>query len=173
MTIEITLLIAGGVLVSTLIWISHRIRLMSRQLSEIQGEVDALRDVVFRVFLMQFNRKNEPSDVTPPPPSDGEPDQAAQGAALLRSHVVPQRNRQSGAARSPHCRIPADARRACRGSSDKPARHRRVCDDPRTPDQDRCACDRAHRAHSRPPANQLPGTGIVPNRAPGLLRSGP
>ena len=72
MTIEIALLVAGGVLVSTLIWLSHRIRLMNRQLSEIQSEVDGLRDVVSRVFIWQFNRKteDEPSDVTPPPPSD-------------------------------------------------------------------------------------------------------
>jgi hypothetical protein len=72
MTIEITLLIAGGVLVSTLIWLSRRIRLMSRQLSEMEGEVNALREVVSRVFLLQFNRKteNEPSDATPPPPSN-------------------------------------------------------------------------------------------------------
>jgi hypothetical protein len=71
MTIEIALLVAGGVLFSTLIWQSHRLRLMSRQLSEIQGEVNALRDVVSRVFLLRLNRKteNEPSDVTPPPPS--------------------------------------------------------------------------------------------------------
>jgi hypothetical protein len=72
MTIEIALLVAGGVLVSSLIWQSHRFRLMNRQLSEIQGEVDALRDIVSRVFLLQFNRRteDEPSDVIPPPPSD-------------------------------------------------------------------------------------------------------
>jgi hypothetical protein len=72
MTIEIALLVAGGVLVSSLIWQSHRFRLMNRQLTEIQGEVDALRDVVSRVFLMQFNRRTEgePSDVIPPPSSD-------------------------------------------------------------------------------------------------------
>jgi hypothetical protein len=71
MNIEIALLVAGGVLVSTLFWLLHRIRLMSRQLTEIQREVNALRDVVSRVFLLQFNRKteNELSDVMPPPPS--------------------------------------------------------------------------------------------------------
>lgn len=72
MTIEIALLVAGGVLVSILIWLSHSIRLMNRRLSEIQSEVDGLRDVVSRAFIWQFNRKteDEPSDVTPPPPSN-------------------------------------------------------------------------------------------------------
>jgi hypothetical protein len=41
----------------------------------------------------------------------------------------------------------------------------RVRDAPRAPDQDRSARDRAHRAHSRPPTNQLPGRDIVPNRS--------
>jgi hypothetical protein len=70
MILEMALLVAGPVLVSGLVWQLHRIT--SRQLSEIQGEVSALRDVVSRVFLMQFNHKteNEPSDVTPPPSSD-------------------------------------------------------------------------------------------------------
>jgi hypothetical protein len=65
-----------------------------------------------------------------------------------------------------HCGVLADARLARRDPSDEPARHRRVCDDPRPPDQDWCARDRAHRAHSRPSADQLPGSGIVPNRSP-------
>jgi hypothetical protein len=71
MTIESTLLVAGGILVLTFIWLLRQIRLMSRQLNEIQCEVNALRDVVSRVFLLQFNPKteNEPSDATPPPPS--------------------------------------------------------------------------------------------------------
>jgi hypothetical protein len=70
MTIEIALLVAGGVLVSILIWQSHRIRLMNRQLSEIQTQVDGLRDVVSRVFLLQFRKtEDEPSDMIPPPPS--------------------------------------------------------------------------------------------------------
>jgi hypothetical protein len=72
MTIEIASLIAGAILVSALIWQFHRIT--SRQLSEIQGEVSALRDVVSRVFLMQVAHKTEkePSnlDVTPPPSPD-------------------------------------------------------------------------------------------------------
>jgi hypothetical protein len=72
MTIEIALLVAGGVLVSIHIWQSRQIRLITRQLSEMQGEVDALRNLVSRVFLLQLNRKtdDEPSDVTPLPPSD-------------------------------------------------------------------------------------------------------
>ena len=47
----------------------------------------------------------------------------------------------------------------------EPARRRRVRDDPRAPDQDWCARDRARRAHSHSPADQLPGSGIVPNRS--------
>jgi hypothetical protein len=41
----------------------------------------------------------------------------------------------------------------------------RALDDPKRPDQDWGASDRAHRAHSRPPTDQLPGTSIVPNRS--------
>ena len=41
--------------------------------------------------------------------SGGEPDQAAQGAALIGSHVLPFRRRQSGSARPAHLRLLADA----------------------------------------------------------------
>jgi hypothetical protein len=89
MTIEIALLVAGGVL-AIIIWqLHHGVWFMSRQLNEIQGEVNALRDVVSRVFLAQFKDRSqirtvngsgqpmtkqsdppdEPPDVTPPPPS--------------------------------------------------------------------------------------------------------
>ena len=72
MTIEIALLVAGGVLVSTLSWRLHR---LMRRLSEIQGEVNALRDIVSRVFLTQLNHKteNKPSNLGAAPfplPSD-------------------------------------------------------------------------------------------------------
>jgi hypothetical protein len=94
MTIELARLVAGGVLIPTLLWFMHRLGLIRRQLIEIQGEVDALRDSLSRVFLAQLNRKEvdqsqvrtingsgrsrikqsdppgEPSDPTPPPPSD-------------------------------------------------------------------------------------------------------
>src|ERR1700722_6362048 len=94
MTIEMALLVAGGVLIFTLLWLMSRIELMSRPLTEIQGDVNALRDLVSRVFLAQLNHKevdqsqvrtingsgrsrikqsdppDEPSDPTPPPPSD-------------------------------------------------------------------------------------------------------
>jgi hypothetical protein len=72
MTLEMALLVAGPVLVSGLVWQSHRIA--CRQLSEIRGEVNALREVVSRIFLTQLNHKSEngasTSDVTPRPPSD-------------------------------------------------------------------------------------------------------
>ena len=58
MTIEIALLVVCGVLVSALIW---RLNRALRVLGEIQGEVNALRDLVSRVFLMQLNRKTENS----------------------------------------------------------------------------------------------------------------
>jgi hypothetical protein len=54
MAIEIAL-IAVGILVFVLIW---QLR-TSRQLSGIEGEVNALRDMVSRVFLMQLNCKTE------------------------------------------------------------------------------------------------------------------
>jgi hypothetical protein len=70
MTIEIALLVAGGVLISTLIWRLHRLTKRSR---EIQGEVDALRNMVSRVFLMRLNSETEdkPSSfgAAPSPPS--------------------------------------------------------------------------------------------------------
>jgi hypothetical protein len=82
---------------------------------------------------------------------------------------MPQRDGQSGTPRTPH-RCVLVARR---DPSGEPSRHCRVRDDPRAPDQDWCTRDRAHRAYSRPPANQLPGSGIVPNRCtrPHAVRS--
>jgi Transposase DDE domain group 1 len=52
-----------------------------------------------------------------PARADGEPDQAAQGAAGIRPHVVSQRDRQSGAARFSHCCFLAHAWRTCRHSA--------------------------------------------------------
>src|SRR6516225_4971076 len=54
-----------------------------------------------------------------PPRLPGEPDQAAQGTAGIRSHVVPQRDGQSGAACSAHRRVLVDARRARRDPADR------------------------------------------------------
>src|SRR5262249_40414288 len=73
MTIEIALLVAGGVLVATFIWRLHR---LTRRIGDIQGEVNALRDMISRVFLIQLNHKteNDPSNLAaaPPPPSSDE-----------------------------------------------------------------------------------------------------
>jgi hypothetical protein len=70
MAIEITFLVACCVLVSALIWRSSRVL---RQLSEVEGEVTALRDMVSRAFLMQLNcqSENKPSSsgTAPPPPT--------------------------------------------------------------------------------------------------------
>jgi hypothetical protein len=71
MTIEAALSVAGAVLVFALIWQSHRAT--RRRLSEIQGELDALRDLMSRVLLMQMAQKSEPrfsDDIPPPPPAD-------------------------------------------------------------------------------------------------------
>jgi hypothetical protein len=68
--IEIALLVACCVPVSVLIW---RLNRVSRLLSEVQGEVSALRDMVSRVFLMQLNCQTEDkpssSGAAPPPPT--------------------------------------------------------------------------------------------------------
>src|SRR5262245_31148706 len=74
-----------------------------------------------------------------PARADGEFDQAAQSAAGVGSNVLPQRDRQSGAARLPHRRLLADAWRArsARRRQDQPACQLRVRDHPGAPDQDR------------------------------------
>jgi len=56
-----------------------------------------------------------------PSRADGKSDQAAQSAVGVGSHVVSQRDGQSGAARSPHRRVLADAWRARRDPADEPA----------------------------------------------------
>jgi hypothetical protein len=68
MTIEIALLVAWGVLVSALIW---RLNRVLKLLSEVRGEVSALRDMVSRVFLMQLNcqTENKPSSAGAAPPA--------------------------------------------------------------------------------------------------------
>jgi hypothetical protein len=73
MAIEIALLVGWGVLVSALIWRSNRVL---RRLSEVEGEVSALRDMVSRVFLLRLNcqTENKPSSsgaASPLPTSDG------------------------------------------------------------------------------------------------------
>jgi hypothetical protein len=68
MAIEIALLAAWGVLVSALIW---RLNRVLRLLSEVRGEVNALRDMVSRLFLMQLNcqTENKPSSSGAAPPA--------------------------------------------------------------------------------------------------------
>jgi hypothetical protein len=86
MTFEIALLIASGVLVSALIWQLHWVR--RRQLSEIQRQVNALRDQVSRAFMMQLNRKigDTLSSGAEPPPRPSE----ATVKSEVRDHDVPQ-----------------------------------------------------------------------------------
>ena len=62
----------------------------------------------------------------------GKPDQAAQDAAGVRSHLVPLGARQSGAARAAHRRLLADARRARRHSQSRAIWRR--------PSSRRCGC---------------------------------
>jgi hypothetical protein len=70
MTIEIALLVVCFVLLSALIWRSRRVM---RRLSEIELEVNALRNIASRVFLMQLHDKTGVKpfnlDAVPPPPS--------------------------------------------------------------------------------------------------------
>ena len=73
-----------------------------------------------------------------------------------------QRDRQSGAARSPHRGVLADALRALSDPTDEPTRPLRVRDAPRARDQDWGARDRTYRAHSRSVADELPGGSTVP-----------
>jgi hypothetical protein len=71
MTIEAALSVAGAALVFALLWRSNRVT--GRRLSEIQRELDALRDLMSRILLTQMSQKphNEPPlpDGMPPPPS--------------------------------------------------------------------------------------------------------
>jgi hypothetical protein len=85
-------------------------------------------------------------------------------AQLASDRMSSQRDRQSSAARSPYCCVLVDTWHARRDPPGDPARNVRVRDDPRTPDQDRGARDRASRAYPRPAADELPGTGVVPVR---------
>ena len=60
MTIEAALSVAGLVLVFALLWRSNRVT--DRRLSEIQWELNALRDLMSRILLTQMSEKprNEP-----------------------------------------------------------------------------------------------------------------
>jgi hypothetical protein len=100
-------------------------------------------------------------------------EQLQQGAIGVGSHVVSQRDSQSGAARPPHRCVLADAWRARRDPPNEPAREVRVRDHSRASDQDRGARDRACRAYPRAAANHLPGRGAFRYLARGLMPSGP
>jgi hypothetical protein len=71
MTIEAALSVAGAFVFFALLWRSNR--LASRRLSEIQWELNALRDLMSRILLTQMSEKphSEPPlpDGIPPPPS--------------------------------------------------------------------------------------------------------
>ena len=71
-----------------------------------------------------------------------EPDQAAQGPARLRPHLLPASGRQPDAARPAHRSLLADAHRARRHPGQPSPRQGRVHDDPAAPAQ-------ARRPHSR------------------------
>ncbi len=101
-------------------------------LQPVAGSTDMRQEVDIRyvVTSLKGSARRSLRDRLLPARADGEPDQAAQGAAGVGSHVVSQRDRQSGTASPPHCRVLADAWRARRHPERKPARQMRVRDHP-------------------------------------------
>src|SRR5258706_11415060 len=95
-----------------------------------------------------------------------EPDQAAQGAAGVGSHLMPFARGQSGAPRAAHGGLLDHAHAARCRAEDEPARHRRVRHAAPTPDQDCGPHCRARQPHPRAPAHSLSRAGRV--RGPGL-----
>jgi hypothetical protein len=68
MTIEAALFAAGAILLSALIWQTHRVN--KRRLAELQNEVSGLRDIVSRLFLMAVSGRSESKAPAPPPQAD-------------------------------------------------------------------------------------------------------
>jgi hypothetical protein len=57
MTIEAAVFAAGSILIAALIWQTHQ--LTRRRLNEIHNDLDALKNLVSRLFVMGLNRKPE------------------------------------------------------------------------------------------------------------------
>jgi hypothetical protein len=85
MTVEAAVYAGGVLLISFVIWQTHRVNI--RRLSEIQREVSGLTDVVSRVFLSALNEKSDGKiaapaakeavqreDIAPAPPPEIESD---------------------------------------------------------------------------------------------------
>jgi hypothetical protein len=87
MTIEGALSVAGLVLVFALLWRSNRVT--DRRLSEIQWELNALRDSMSRILLTQMSEKphNEPPLPDGIPRSPGIP--LTGRLVALRRHLQP------------------------------------------------------------------------------------
>jgi hypothetical protein len=62
MTIEAAVFAAGSILITALIWQTHR--LTTRRLGEIHNDLDALKNLVSRLFVMGLNRKPEETAVS-------------------------------------------------------------------------------------------------------------
>jgi Transposase DDE domain group 1 len=94
-----------------------------------------------------------------------EPDQAAQGAAFVRSHQLPLAARQPDAAHPAHRRVLAAARPARRDPELEPAAPHRVRHDPSAPLEDRRPRHRDREPHSHRTRLMLPGgRGVQPRR---------
>jgi hypothetical protein len=61
-TIEAAVFAAGSILIAALIWQTHQ--LTRRRLNEIHNDLDALKNLVSRLFVMGLNRKPEETAVS-------------------------------------------------------------------------------------------------------------
>src|SRR5271155_4233368 len=78
--------------------------------------------------------------------------------------IIDGQHRTTSAAIVGYESVPSQIVIAARDPAAQPARQLRVRDAPRAPDQDRRARHRAHRAHPRPAADELPGGSVVQSR---------
>jgi hypothetical protein len=62
MTIEAAMFAAGSILIAALVWQTHQ--LTRRRLNEIRNDLDALKNLVSRRFVMGLNRKPEETAVS-------------------------------------------------------------------------------------------------------------